>query len=222
MDGIVRSWIDGWVVSRGAAPPHAEPWGWTIDSGLAKEVTRHVLGAVGDDVEEKTVRAVSASVTGEGVWLKVFRDPARTAGWLDGSWWVDPEPGYLMSAPLPPCAAPAPPAGYRVRSWTAGGVTRVMLAAGDGSFAARGQIAVTGSGAVADQIETSPAHRRRGLGSFVMRALQHTAAEQGARTGVLAGTPAGRALYTSLGWTTRALLTSARSLGGHEAARPQG
>lgn len=74
-----------------------------------------------------------------------------------------------------------------------------MLAASDGSWAARGQIALPGATAVADQIETSPAHRRRGLGRFVMRTLAHVAAEQGAETGILGATPEGRALYESLG-----------------------
>jgi GNAT superfamily N-acetyltransferase len=214
MNEIVQAWVDGWVVSRGSAEPYAEPWGWTIDSGQMKEVTRHVFGAVGDGVEETVVRKVADSVTGEGVWLKIFRDPAETAGWLRGEWWTDPETGYLMSLPLAPSAAPGTPAGYRLRSWARGGVTRVMLTAEDGSLAARGQLAVTGRTAVADQIETAPLHRRRGLGSVVMRTLQHAAAAQGARTAVLAGTPAGRGLYESLGWRVEAPLTSAKYLGG--------
>ncbi|MGC0329544.1 GNAT superfamily N-acetyltransferase [Streptomyces sp. SAI-170] len=214
MNELVRAWIDGWVVSRGAAEPYAEPWGWTIDSGQMKEVTRHVLGAVDDDVEETVVRKVADSVTGEGVWLKIFRDPADTAGWLRGNWWIDPETGYLMSLPLTSTTAPDAPSGYRLASWTRAGVTRVMLTAEDGSLAARGQIAVTGPTAVADQIETAPHHRRRGLGSVIMHTLHHAAAAQGAHTAVLAGTPAGRGLYESLGWRVEALLTSAKYLGG--------
>jgi GNAT superfamily N-acetyltransferase len=214
MNGIVRAWVDGWVVSRGAAPPYAEPWGWTIDTGQMKEVGRHVFGDLADDVDETVVRKVAESVTGAGVWLKVFRDPAETSAWLDGNWWIDPEPGYLMSVPLTGSGAPgAAPDGYRLRSWTRGGVTRVLVAAPDGSLAARGQIAVTGATAVADQIETAPACRRRGLGSLVMRTLQHAAAAQGSHTGILAGTPAGRGLYESLGWTVEAPLTSAHFLG---------
>ncbi|MBD0843543.1 GNAT family N-acetyltransferase [Streptomyces sp. TRM68416] len=214
MNDIVRAWVDGWVVSRGAAPPAAEPWGWTIDVGHLEHASRHVLGAVNEGVEEAVVRKVADSVTGAGVWLKAFRDPSETAAWLDGAWWIDPEPGYLMSVPLEASAAPPPaPDGHRLRRWQVGGTTRVMIAAPDGSLAARGQIAVTGPTAVADQIETAPAHRRKGLGSVVMRTLQHAAAEQGARTGVLAGTPAGRALYASLGWRTVAPLTSAKFLG---------
>ncbi|MFE0472272.1 GNAT family N-acetyltransferase [Streptomyces sp. NPDC058947] len=210
MDGTVRAWVDGWVVSRGAAPPVAEPWGWTIDVGLYGHVTRHVFGATGEDLEETTVRKVAGAVTGDGVWLKAFRDPAEVAGWLDDSWWIDPEPGYLMTVPLAAGDAPDLPDGFRLRTWSRGAVTQLMVAAPDGSLAARGQITPTGDTAVADRIETAPEHRRKGLGSLVMRTLQCAAARQGARTGVLAGTPAGRGLYESLGWEVAAVLTSAR------------
>jgi GNAT superfamily N-acetyltransferase len=210
VDGTVQAWVDGWVVSRAAAPPVPEPWGWTIDVGMYGHVTRHVFGATGDDLDEAAVRKVAGAVTGAGVWLKAFQDPSVVAGWLDDTWWIDPEPGYLMTVPLTPGDAPGPPDGYRLRSWERGGVTRVMVAAPDGSLAARGQITPTGSTAVADQIETAPEHRRKGLASLVMRTLQITAVRQGARTGVLAGTPAGRGLYEALGWEVAAVLTSAK------------
>ncbi|MFD8236734.1 GNAT family N-acetyltransferase [Streptomyces sp. NPDC059696] len=210
MDSTVQAWVDGWVVSRGAAPPLAEPWGRTIGVGMYGHVTRHVFGATGEDLDEATVRKVAEQVTGQGVWLKAFRDPSVVSGWLDDSWWIDPEPGCLMTVPLVADGTPEAPDGYRLRQWTRGGVTRLMVAAPDGSLAARGQIAPTGVTAVVDQIETAPEHRRKGLGSLVMRTLQNAAARQGARTGVLAGTPAGRGLYEALGWTVVAPLTSAR------------
>ncbi|MFD0317265.1 GNAT family N-acetyltransferase [Streptomyces flavalbus] len=215
MESVVGTWVGGWVVSRGAAPPRAEPWGWTIDVGQATHVTRHILAATGDAVEESTVREVADAVTGAGVWLKVFDDPARVGGWLGAGWWVDPEPGYLMTYRVPDDApaVPAVPEGFRRRVWTRAGVTRVLLAAPDGSLAARGQLAVSGATGVVDQIETAPAHRRRGLGSQVMTALHRAAADRGVRTAVLAGTPAGRALYEHLGWRTEAPLTSARFTG---------
>ncbi|MEU6355574.1 GNAT family N-acetyltransferase [Streptomyces sp. NPDC047072] len=213
MDGLVRAWVDGWVVSRGAAPPVREPWGFTVDVGLVDQVSRHVFDTLGDDVDEGAVRKVAGGVTGAGVWLKVFRDPAEVGPWLGEGWWIDPEPGSLMTVPLVAVAGGDVPPGYRVREWTVGGVTRVLVAAPDGSLAARGQVTPTGATAVFDRIETAPAYRRRGLGSVVMRRLQRVAATAGAETGVLAGTPAGRGLYESLGWRVEASLTSAKFLG---------
>ncbi|MGW7263548.1 GNAT family N-acetyltransferase [Streptomyces sp. NPDC054842] len=258
--GIVRAWVDGWVVSRGAAPPVVGPWGFTIDVGLPDHVTRHVLAATGDAVREAAVREVADAVTGTGVWLKVFAEPAAVGPWLGDGWWVDPVPGFLMTAPLtatgpadagpgnlmtaPPTAAcpaadagpgilmtapltatgPAaeaapsdgahsPPDGYRLRTWSRGGVGHALVLSADGSWAAHGHVAPTGATAVFDRIETAPAHRRRGLGRLVMRALTGLAVAAGAGTGVLAGTPDGRALYESLGWRVDAPLTSARFTG---------
>ncbi|MCX4764932.1 GNAT family N-acetyltransferase [Streptomyces sp. NBC_01275] len=226
MDGLVRAWVDGWVVSRGAAPPVREPWGFTVDVGQINQVSRHVFEALGDDVPEGAVRKVADGVTGAGVCLKVFQNPAVVGGWLGDGWWINPEPGYLMTVPLTPgharaeaSEAPEIPAGYRMRGWSVGGVRRLLVAAPDGSLAARGQVALSDAGAKAgteavfDQIETAPAHQRRGLGSLVMRTLQATAAAEGARTGVLAGTPAGRALYETLGWHVAAMLTNAKFTG---------
>ncbi|MFJ9716473.1 GNAT family N-acetyltransferase [Streptomyces sp. NPDC101213] len=219
MDGVVRAWVDGWVVSRGAAPPVREPWGFTVDVGQPAHVSRHVLAAVGDGVEEETVRGVADGVRGAGVWLKVFQDPALVGDWLGEGWWTDPEPGWLMTAPLPARTGHTRvPDGYGLSRWTRGGVTRVLVTAPDGSFAARGQVAPTGATAVVDQVETAPAHRRRGLGGLVVRLLAERAAAEGAETGVLAGTPAGRALYESLGWTVTAPLTSAKFTGTGETA----
>ncbi|MFD9068413.1 GNAT family N-acetyltransferase [Kitasatospora purpeofusca] len=61
---------------------------------------------------------------------------------------------------------------------------------------------------MADQIETAPAHRRRGLGSVVMRALEDAGHRHGAATGLLVATPEGKALYSTLGWTLRATMAS--------------
>ncbi|MFF7756869.1 GNAT family N-acetyltransferase [Streptomyces griseorubiginosus] len=215
MDGIVQAWVEGWVVSRGAAPPQREAWGFTVDVGQIAQVSRHVFDTLGDEVDEGAVRKVADAVTGAGVWLKVFQDPEIVGKWLGEGWWVDPEPGYLMTVPLPGTRAEAGdvPDGYRTRVWSVGGVIRVLVAAPDGSLAARGQVAPTGASAVFDQIETVTAHRRRGLGSVVMRTLQAAAAATGAQTGVLAGTPAGRGLYESLGWHVQAPLTSAKFTG---------
>ncbi|MFG3049638.1 GNAT family N-acetyltransferase [Kitasatospora sp. NPDC048239] len=213
-ENVVRSWVDGWIASRMAAPPTVEPWGYTVDVGVVGHVTRHVFDATGDAVREADVRKVAGSVRTGGTWLKIFAEPAVITPWLGPEWWIDDEPGYLMTVPLTPAPAHrlTAPDGYRLRSWVRGDVVRTMVATADGALAARGQIAVGGATAVVDQIETSADHRRKGLGSLVMRVLATAAHERGAQTGVLAGTPDGHALYASLGWQVLAPLTSAKYL----------
>ncbi|MEU5776440.1 GNAT family N-acetyltransferase [Streptomyces venezuelae] len=199
----VRAWVDGWVVSRGAAPAVEQPWGYTVDVGLPHQVTRHVLTSTGEAV----VRRVVEKTTAPGTWLKVFAAPEAIAPWLTPEWAFD-DPCFLMSTTLRTSTTDLP-AGYRLRTWSRGGVTRALVLAADGSFAAHGQAAGP-SGAesvVFDQIETATAHRRKGLGRTVMNALANAAVATGARSGVLGATVEGRGLYESLGWSVRAPLT---------------
>ncbi|MFA6298829.1 MAG: GNAT family N-acetyltransferase [Nocardioides sp.] len=74
--------------------------------------------------------------------------------------------------------------------------------------AAAGWVAVVGEHATFDRIETHPDHRRRGLASQVMRTLEAWALEQGARTGLLAASAEGQALYVRLGWQVTARMTT--------------
>ncbi|MFJ4095708.1 GNAT family N-acetyltransferase [Kitasatospora sp. NPDC089913] len=202
VSGLVRDWIAGWVVSRGAADPVDEPWGWTIDVGQSAQVARHVL----PEPTEPDVRKLVAATTAPGTWLKVFADDDTVRPWIAPGWRFD-VPGYLMTVPLA-AGRPVVPAGYTLTTWERGGVVRVLVRTEDGHFAARGQLGLAGAAAVADQIETAPAHRRRGLGSVVMRALEDAGHRSGAETGLLVGTPDGKALYSALGWTLRAPMAS--------------
>ncbi|MEV3855175.1 GNAT family N-acetyltransferase [Streptomyces sp. NPDC050095] len=213
-DDHVRDWVDGWVVSRGATPPLVEPWGYTIHVGLEQHVSRHVLGAMNDAVREDDVRKVAESTRGRATHLKVFADPERVHPWLGPEWEPYGSGDYLMVKDLSAEPALDAPAGYRLHAWTRGGVTRVMLTDADGAFAARGQVAPTGASAVVDQIETSERHRRKGLGTVVMRTLQAEAHAQGAVRAVLACTPEGHLLYEAVGWRVVAPLTNAKYVGG--------
>ncbi|MFI7356321.1 GNAT family N-acetyltransferase [Streptomyces avidinii] len=199
---LVRMWIDGWVVSRGGSDPIDEPWGWTIDIGQSRHVARHVL----PEPSEADVRKIVAATSAPGTWLKLFAEDATVLPWVGPGWHLD-RPGFLMTCHLVP-ERPAVPDGYTLTRWTRGGVTRVLVRTHAGHFAARGQIARAGAHVVVDQVETAAGQRRKGLGGLVMRTLQNTAYEAGARTGLLVGTPDGRALYSSLGWTVHAPMAS--------------
>ncbi|WP_134742106.1 GNAT family N-acetyltransferase [Nocardioides sp. 503] len=78
----------------------------------------------------------------------------------------------------------------------------------DGDVAASGWVAVLGEHAIFDRIGTTPGHRRRGHASRVMQALEGWALANGARTGLLAASPEGQALYARLGWDVAAGMTT--------------
>lgn len=76
---------------------------------------------------------------------------------------------------------------------------RVMVTA-NGEEAARGSVAVEQDFAVYDRIITNEAYRRRGLGSFVMRALTSAVLEDDVQDGLLMASADGQQLYQFLGW----------------------
>jgi GNAT superfamily N-acetyltransferase len=78
-----------------------------------------------------------------------------------------------------------------------------------GETAAIGRVAVHGATAVFDRIETMEAHRRKGLGTVLMHALDALAVRAGASERLLVATEAGRALYASLGWQVLAPYSTA-------------
>lgn len=201
---LVHSWVEGWAVSRSAAPPTREPWGFTVEVGEASQVRRHVLTTV----DEALFRKFMENVTAAGVWLRVFLPRETVEPWLAPGWNFI-APGFLMSTTLRPSPAPAVPDGYALRTWTRGGLTRALVTTEDGGFAARGQVGIPaiGAPAVFDHIETSPAHMRRGLGSLVMSTLGNAAVDAGSSSAVLGATLDGQALYHHLGWATHAPLT---------------
>ncbi|MFD0369059.1 GNAT family N-acetyltransferase [Streptomyces sp. NPDC059071] len=203
ISAITSAWVRGWTVSRGTPPAVVEPWGYRIDVGLPGHVFRHVL----PHPDEVSVGKLCAAVTEPGAWLKVMAAPEDVAPWITEGWTIPDDPGFMMTKRLDPSVRPAPPEGYARTTETGEGVIRVRILAPDGTLAARGQIAPTGPTAVADQIETDPAHRRRGLGANVMRTLEAAAAQAGAETGVLSATTDGMALYDSLDWYYRGPLT---------------
>ncbi len=195
---VLAGWVHGWSISRSTPPPVALPEGYRIDVGQPRHLVRYVLPTPQQDLIDQLHEP--------GTWLKT---PGALPT-LSPRWTREP-PEYLMATPLKPpepgnAAAAAglvqPTAGTAgVVQLTAAGDALIHLAVElDGVTAAQGQVAVWGTYATFDQIVTEPAYRRRGLGSVVMRELAAAAFQQGARTGVLVATEAGRALYTRLGW----------------------
>lgn len=84
---------------------------------------------------------------------------------------------------------------------TAGGVHHAVVYAGD-EVAASGRVFVADHTAVFDKIVTEPGFQRRGLGSFIMRALAAQAFEHDVESGLLLASLDGQQLYSHLGWST--------------------
>ncbi|MFB7509830.1 GNAT family N-acetyltransferase [Streptomyces broussonetiae] len=198
---LARSWVDGWTVSRGAPKPVDEPWGLSIRVGLPAQAVRHVLL----DADVETARGLVAAITEPTTCIKAFLEPDVMEPWFSPEW-EPTDPGFLMAADLRPSAVRVP-GGYTATTETADDVTSVRILTADGKLAARGQIGLTGTACVFDQIITEEAHQRLGLGTVVMGTLTNAAIENGVATGLLGATVQGRALYETLDWKVLAPLT---------------
>jgi GNAT superfamily N-acetyltransferase len=203
---LVSSWVHGWAVSRSAGTPQAVPGGWRIEVGLPGHRVRYVLPEHDDQV-------LAGVEPAPGTWIKVAGEPGRLRDALPRPW-VMADTAYLMRI-LFRAGEEGPAAPYTARVIARGPVTVAEILGEDGSRAAWGQLAPAGTVGVVDQVETDPAHRRRGLGSAVMRTLAGVALDRGLTTGVLAATDQGRALYQALGWSVAGPLAAAHVPGAH-------
>ncbi|MDQ0791764.1 GNAT family N-acetyltransferase [Streptomyces sp. B1I3] len=213
--GLIRRWLDGWTVARGL--PEAEPLEPAGD-GLrstcdqpGREVEVFALRA--DDEPESVARlAATVAAARRTTWLTVPTLRPTTVEAVVGAAGLDllHRSEWFMTTDLTEHPQHEPAAPYQCEVRTEGPVTIVSLHAPSGEVAARGSIAVVGGDAIADRIETDPAHRRRGLGRAVMSALAEAAVSQGARTGLLIASEEGQRLYSSLGWQHRADVLIAR------------
>ncbi|MEV5575312.1 GNAT family N-acetyltransferase [Spirillospora sp. NPDC052269] len=200
---IVRTWVAGWAVSRRTPPPVVKPWGYYIEVGdNPAEVGRHVLPVA----DEALVRSAAVSVATPRTWMKMPAEPEEVEPWMTPGWVVAwEETGHLMAIDLT-ATHPAAPDGYTAATETIGDVVHVRVLDAAGEQAAKGQMALLGEAVVVDRVLTEEAHRRRGLGAFVMRTLADQAVELGATLGVLGATDPGRALYETLGWKKHSTL----------------
>ncbi|MEU8780305.1 GNAT family N-acetyltransferase [Streptomyces sp. NPDC048637] len=184
--------------------PAERPWGLYIEVGRPEQMGRHVL----PDADEFAVREAAASATVPYTWLKVPMEPERVGHWLPEGWVVDKgESGHLMATDLRP-TVPRAPEGYTASVEARDGVAYVQVRDTAGELAAKGQMALLGRATVIDGVTTEQAHRRRGLGAFVMRTLTDHAVSEGATLGVLGATDEGRALYETLDWKVYAPLAA--------------
>lgn len=198
---LAAAWVGGWTVSRGTSAPQRTPWGLWVHIGAPNQYARYVMS----ESREPLVRDLVARVRTPATWIKVFEAPEVVKPWLSPAWKGDDQ-HWLMAVDLV-TERVTPPAGYRTGVEHRGGVIRVTVSAPDGSVAAKGQAGLDGAAATVDQVSTEPAHRRRGLGTVVMRTLANESLDSGAQIGVLGATHEGRALYEALGWKAHSPLT---------------
>jgi len=199
----LRTWVRAWTISRELDPPLAHGSGWRVDVGLPEQRRRHVFPEIGDDL-----RALGAHEHEPWCYIKCLAPVDALRAALPARWSVQPQSAMMVFEGEAP-AGEALPAGYALDVPADARVPHVRIRAADGGLAADGRLVMMGDVAIIDRIGTDAAHRRRGLGAAVMRALHAIARERGARRGLLVATQQGQALYETLGWRVIAPYASA-------------
>jgi GNAT superfamily N-acetyltransferase len=196
VEEMLAAWVHGWTLARAAsaAVPLAGK-AFRVDVGLPGHMVRYVLP--GHDMA--MVRQLAHSLDEPGTWLKVCAAPEIVAPLLPRRWTLD-APLYFMQIGIALHLDLSPPAGYTLHIANDGAVLAATILSADRQIAAKGRLALSGHFAIFDQIQTDPAHRRKGLGKFLMLALGNRARSEGANHGLLVATEEGQKLYRTIGW----------------------
>lgn len=197
MKDLAMRWLEGWSAATGHP--------WTDEDGIVRiealmASRRFEYLLVEPDDEEFT--SITALIDGDSrdVFTVFTNNPEHYLVHHIGLV-VDRDDEALMTRTLESAESPVPE-GFELQ-WDDQD-DRVGLHLIQGAhLAASGKLAVVGTDAVFDRIETMPRYQRRGLGSLVMQSLTSRALELGAEFGLLAASADGQALYRTLGWRNR-------------------
>lgn len=203
-ESLIAGWAKARSLSRGLPEPVPDHGGWRVESGLPTEVRRYVFA---NPVEG--VRIVGESQPEPLVVLKLCRSPDVLRALLSERWRMEPVSFVMrLVGEMPP--APDLPAEYRMKRSVAGAVTAIQFLTAEDQIAASGFAAEADNVFIYDRIVVAEAHQRRGLGRSLMLALSESKRDPHTRS-VLVATPAGQALYETLGWSSVADYSTAVS-----------
>ena len=194
-EALLRSWIRGWALTRDAAPPVEAFGGFYVAVNWPDQKARYVFASITEEV-----CSLAQTITEPLVFLKVCCSAAALQAILPPRWAIQPQRYLMYHNGTMPVPGKELPEGYYCELLDSLPLPTVHLRTDDSIIAAKGHMVRVDDIAIYDRIETHPAHRRLGLGSQVMKALETIALRQGITRGVLVATAEGRALYETLGW----------------------
>ncbi|WP_028279485.1 GNAT family N-acetyltransferase [Arthrobacter sp. H5] len=198
---LVKTWIAGWASCRGYEP---QDHGRTVSVVLTDqqnhlehivyEPTDEEFRNLVEDTRKDSYRVLTVVTNRMQELIDISEKlRMRVTDRQQALMWVDMA-GQDVEDPRPPDED------FKLEHVRDTSCRRVFVTA-NGDKAARGSVAVQGDYAVYDRIVTSENYRRRGLGSFVMRALTAAVLEDDVEMGLLMASSDGRHLYQYLGWT---------------------
>jgi GNAT superfamily N-acetyltransferase len=196
---LIAGWLRARSYARGLPAPLADHGGWRVDTGLPEELQRYVFAGVGEGL-----RQLANDIVTPLVFLKLCGSEQELRALLPPRWQLQ-DLRYLMTGEgfdANDADDAALQAGYTLQMTDNATTTSARILTDAGELAASGYAAELDGYFIYDRIATEAAHRRRGLGACLMRALR-TTKRSSTSTQVLVATAAGQALYARLGWHIR-------------------
>lgn len=201
---MVEAWVKGWALAREVPAPIKSKDHFKVDVGWAHQKVRYVFPKL-----TETFRHLAHNISEPWHFLKICMPPEAVATILPAKWTIQPV-GYMMTCNQPMHFTKGLlPEGYKLDIDESSSVPIIKVIAPDDEVAAVGRIAFADGYAIYDRIETHLDHRRRGLASIVIQALEQIMHGRGVTKSVLVATAEGKLLYEKLGWQLYSLYTTA-------------
>ena len=201
---LLETWLKGWSLARTLPAPVKDNGVLRVDVGWPEQVMRYVFPGPA----ERLVY-LAQTIVDPWIFLKVCAEPETIRALLP-SHWVIQAPGFLMTCyPGMSEYETKLPEGYKLSIDEHLAIPMVNVLAPDLTVAASGRIAFVDGFGIYDSIETHPDHRRKGLGSIVMKNLESAGITRGISKGLLVATAQGKVLYEKLGWSLYSPYTTA-------------
>lgn len=194
--GLLEGWLRARSIARGLPQPVPDHGGLRVDTGSPDERCRYVFAGPVQGIQE-----LARSIDTPRVFIKMCGPSHQLLARVPPRWELEPG-AYLMTYDGWRSPVPSVPMGYRLQVVTESATTIARIFADDDSVVASGYAVEVDGVFVFDRIATEPEHQHQGLGAAVMAALG-TAQQSKAARRVLVATEAGRALYSTLGWSVR-------------------
>ena len=203
-DDLLETWVSGWAQARGyqmrhegrfpAALLHDRTNDWEY---FALEPSHDEFAALASSARHSPTRLFTIITTRVDEIYGAATVYGLQVRSTDEVLMIADMSGQDVEAPVLPWDE------FETATGREGNVASVTVLS-EGRPVARGRVAVVDGYAVYDRIVTEPEFRRRGLGSYVMRALTAAALEEDADSGLLIASAAGQELYRYLGWESLA------------------
>jgi hypothetical protein len=199
---LVENWLRARSLVRKLPQPILDHGGLRVETGSPKEIRRYIFTHAVDGLRE-----LGGTIEIPRILLKFCGAQDEMSELLPARWQFQ-SPRYLMVRDRNPPTRIAPPVAYRLEISREGPTRSGHILTRDGHVVASGYAAEYAGVFIYDRIVTNPLHRRRGLATALIGALEATRTSRATRE-ILAATPDGRALYAALGWSLYSPYTTA-------------